>query len=211
MPTWLLGRIKIRLNEGHQIGNRLTEERACDLLDLEISRHGRHEVQPSRTARIRIGVRLKHRFVAGSCPDKLLQDFGLFAFDLFNDGHRIRNGCGKRGPEVMRGDPSNLPGVIGTSVSDPEPDRLRALNKDEATATAKTFGLALDLNAMSLFRDLTANNKEFRHRRALVLAASAKVDNHFSGPEVEERGWLRSLDDSDLRSAFTIEFDGHQG
>ena len=111
----------------------------------------------------------------------------------------------------MRGDPSNLPGVIGTSVSDPEPDRLRALNKDEATATAKTFGLALDLNAMSLFRDLTANNKEFRHRRALVLAASAKVDNHFSGPEVEERGWLRSLDDSDLRSAFAIEFDGHQG
>ncbi len=72
--TWLFSGVEIRLNERHQVRDVLAEERAADLLDLEIAGHGRHEEEPGRPVRAGVRNRPEHRVVARPRPDESFQN-----------------------------------------------------------------------------------------------------------------------------------------
>ena len=204
----MLGGIEVRLNEGHQVGNVLAEEGASHLLHLKISGHRSHEEEPGRVAGTRIGDRLEHGVVAGSRTDEPFHGLCLASF-VFLD-HLDRAGIRQSRPEVLGHDEPDFLAMLRRSAADPNPDRLRVLDEDEASTASEAFRFAVDLNAVTLLGHLASNDKE-PGLRSPAVAPTAEVDGHFAGPEVEERGGLRTLDDSDLRPALAVELDGHQG
>jgi hypothetical protein len=57
---------------------------------------------------------------------------------------------------------------------------------------------------VAFFGDFAANDEQSRRLRRPAVAASAEVYRHLPGPEVQESGGFRTLDDSYLRSSLSV-------
>ena len=208
--TWLFNRVQIWLVERHQVGDVLTKERARNLFDLEVARNWTHEVETSRSCWVRVQQGGEQSNVISSRSDKFLQNFGFLALRFFNNSVRV--GLCER-LVIFGGQLGNCARMIRWSRTDPDPDCVRSIDVEKTSSTSQIISFAFDLNAVSFFGYFTANDVETRllETDLRVSTSAAEMDDHATRPEVEEGRGLTTLNNSDLRTAFSIQLHGHQG